>query len=68
MSVDKVTLRVSLAILCVSFLVCYYLLSSPKLSCSIIITGESISIYNCDLQSHVLAELRQLHQTNICAS
>nr|QIJ97099.1 Triple gene block protein 3 [Papaya mild mottle associated virus] len=58
----------SLLILLVAFFVCLLLncLSSPSKVCEIVLTGESISIRNCDLSRNFVESLQSLKMINNC--
>nr|QIJ97069.1 Triple gene block protein 3 [Papaya mild mottle associated virus] len=60
--------NVSLIVLFIAFAVCLFLscLSSPPRVCEVVLTGESISIRNCDLSRDLIESLQALKMINNC--
>lgn len=60
--------NVNVLIFFVALVVCLLLscLSSPNRVCEIVLTGESISIRNCDLSRDLVESLQSLKMINNC--
>lgn len=58
----------SLLIVVIALLVCLILncLLSPQKPCEIVLTGESISIRNCEMSRDLVESLQLLKMTNNC--